>query len=411
MILGCDACQILRSETDKTWCTLFVTKRVQNKRCNLRRKNGAYVPTIKDASLLKNRQGEVIGALEIYRDITELEKKDLTIMSLTNTLHEDSGFHGIVGESPSMIKTFQLIEKAGQSEANILIGGESGTGKELVAKALHETGRRKSGPFVKINCSALNESIIESELFGHCKGAFTGAHQHKKGLFEAADGGDIFLDEISEIPLHTQAKLLRVVETKQMERVGDTASIFIDVRIIAASNRNLVELSSNGVFREDLFFRLNVFSIHLPPLRERREDIPLLAFSFLREFRNRFKKNLVQISPQVMESFMRYAWPGNVRELRSVLEYASILTDSKRLEMTHLPNYYQEIALVSEDDQGHDPEADKEAAEKKTLIEALKKTGGNQTRAAKILNVNRMTVFNRMRKYGISSKKVFQINP
>ena len=227
--------------------------------------------------MLRDEGGNVIGAVETITDLSELDRLDQEVVHLTRQLGEDFGFHGIIGESPAMKKVFDLLQRAATSEAPMIIYGESGTGKELVARAVHELGSRKNRPFVQLNCAALNESLLESELFGHTKGSFTGAYRHKVGRFEAADGGDLFLDEIGDIPLSVQVKLLRVLESKQFERVGDHRPIRVDVRFITATNKDLSALIEEKKFRDDLFFRINVIPIHLPPLRRRREDIPLLV--------------------------------------------------------------------------------------------------------------------------------------
>jgi transcriptional regulator with GAF, ATPase, and Fis domain len=306
-----------------------------------------------------------------------------------------------------MQRIYQIIEKIARSDATVLISGESGTGKELVADAIHKLGKRNNGPFVKINCAALNELLIESELFGHRKGAFTGAYQHRRGLFEIASGGDIFLDEIGEIPLSTQAKLLRVLETKQFIRLGGNRTISVDTRIITATNRNLAERVSLGLFREDLFYRINIFPIHLPPLRERVDDIALLVNAFFNEQRSNSPKNITGVSPEVMERFLSYGWPGIIRELKGALEYAFLVAESGMVEIQHLPAQLQATPKTSMPApariDGHGTYA-VEPEEKLRLIGALRQTGGNQSRAAAILGVHRMTVFNRMRKYGIQLK-------
>jgi two-component system response regulator HydG len=405
-ILDCDACDQLRSETEEKWCRLFVRKRVRNKRCTMTKKSGDYLNAVKYASVLKDGQGKVIGALEIYTDTTELDSKDAKIRELLRLLNKDTGFHDMVGHNQSMQSIYQVIEKVARRDATVLIGGESGTGKELVANAIHELGKRSNGPFVKINCAALNESLIESELFGHRKGAFTGAYRHRKGLFETAAGGDIFLDEIGDIPLTTQAKLLRILETKQFVHIGGNRPINVDVRIITATNRNLADRVSRGLFREDLFYRINIFPVHLPPLRERKDDIALLVNAFIHEFQSETQKRITGVSPAVMDIFMRYHWPGNIRELKSALEYAFLVAESGLLDIHHLPSQLQsaletETALPSI---SADPGTAVRLEEKAQLIEALRKAGGNQSRAAGILGVHRMTVFNRMRKYGITLK-------
>ena len=405
-ILDCDACDRLRSATEEQWCRLFVSKRVHNKRCIMTKKGGVYLNAVKEASVLKDERGEVVGALEIYTDISELDRKDAKIRELLRLLYKDTGFHGMVGHNRSMQGIYQVIEKVAGSDSTVLISGESGTGKELVANAIHELGKRNNGPFVKINCAALNELIIESELFGHRKGAFTGAYRHRKGLFETAGGGDIFLDEIGDIPLTTQAKLLRVLETKQFIRIGGNRPIDVDIRIITATNRNLAERVTRGLFREDLFYRINIFPVHLPPLRERKDDIALLVNAFIHELQSDTQKRITGVSPEVMDIFMRHHWPGNIRELKSALEYAFLVAESGLIEIQHLPSQLRSALKTETAPPGIS--ADSSAAvgleEKAQLIEALRKAGGNQSRAAGILGVHRMTVFNRMRKYGITLK-------
>ena len=340
-ILDCDACDQLRSATEEKWCRLFVRKRVSNKRCTMTKKGGAYLNAVKEAFVLKDERGKVIGALEIYTDTTELDAKDAKIRELLRLLHKDTGFQDMVGHNQSMQKIYQIIEKVARRDGTVLISGESGTGKELVADAIHELGKRSNGPFVKINCAALNELLIESELFGHHKGAFTGAYRHRKGLFETASGGDIFLDEIGDIPLTTQAKLLRVLETKQFVRIGGSRPINVDIRIITATNRNLAERVSEGLFREDLFYRINIFPVNLPPLRERKDDIALLVNAFIHELQSDTQKRITGVSPEVMDIFMRYHWPGNIRELKSALEYAFLVAESGLVEIQHLPSQLQ----------------------------------------------------------------------
>ena len=405
-ILDCDACDQLRSATEEKWCRLFVRKRVSNKRCTMTKKGGAYLNAVKEAFVLKDERGKVIGALEIYTDTTELDAKDAKIRELLRLLHKDTGFQDMVGHNQSMQKIYQIIEKVARRDGTVLISGESGTGKELVADAIHELGKRSNGPFVKINCAALNELLIESELFGHRKGAFTGAYRHRKGLFETASGGDIFLDEIGDIPLTTQAKLLRVLETKQFVRIGGSRPINVDIRIITATNRNLAERVSEGLFREDLFYRINIFPVHLPPLRERKDDIALLVNAFIHELQSDTQKRITGVSPEVMDIFMRYHWPGNIRELKSALEYTFLVAESGLVEVQHLPSQLQSALKTETAPQS--VSADSSSAvgpeEKAQLIEALRKADGNQSRAAGILGVHRMTVFNRMRKYGITLK-------
>ncbi|MFH2091285.1 MAG: sigma-54 dependent transcriptional regulator, partial [Pseudomonadota bacterium] len=270
-------------------------------------------------------------------------------------------------------------------------------------------GSRKSGPFIQLNCAALNESVLESELFGHAKGAFTGAYNNRIGRFEAANQGDFFLDEIGDIPMSIQTKLLRVLESGRFERVGDISPVNVDVRIITATNKDLDELIKKGEFREDLFFRINVIPIHLPPLRYRKEDIPLLINSFIRQLNFKTEKAIQGVSHDAMDAIMEYSWPGNIRELKNAMEYSFVTADGPTLKLAHLP---QKISVQHNAGSSLASTLIQESSisnEKSELIQALKKTRGNQTKAAQILNINRVTVWNRMNKYGIDLKKVLSV--
>ncbi|NQT68135.1 MAG: sigma 54-interacting transcriptional regulator [Desulfobacteraceae bacterium] len=402
--LKCDACEIELKRKDGGWCTLFDNEDGIKRRCLIMKKDGTYLPIIKNASLLKNDKGVLLGAVETFMDISELDRLDHEIDVLSRQIDIEGGFHGIIGKAPIIQKVFDVVQKAAQSDAPVLISGESGTGKELVARAIHLLGRRKDGPFVQLNCAALNEALLESELFGHIKGAFTGAIRHRLGRFEAAHGGDIFLDEIGDVPLPVQVKLLRVLETKQFERVGDHQSISVDVRIITATNQNLEELIARKEFREDLFFRINVIPIYIPPLRSRKEDIPLLVNAFIRRLQTRTGKNITGLAPQAMEQFMAYQWPGNIRELKSALEYAFVIAERGLIGPDHLPLQIAENKGAKEVNSqlfNH-----KDMVEKNELIKALRQSRGNQSQASRILGINRVTVWNRMKKYGIDLKKV-----
>ena len=398
-LLHCDACETTLRKSGASWCSLFEKGQVVKKRCAIIKKDGSCLTVLKNASLLKDDTGLPLGAVETLTDLSEVERLDQEVHHLSHQLEIKNGFHGIVGNSPPMQKVYQVVQKAAMSDAPVIIYGESGTGKELVARAIHLMGRRKEAPFVQLNCAALNEALLESELFGHIKGAFTGAYRHRIGRFEAAHEGDLFLDEIADIPLATQVKLLRVLETKQFERVGDHRPISVNVRIITATNKDLQEMIDSKRFREDLFFRINVIPIHLPPLRDRPEDVPLLVAAFTERLRAQTGKNITGLLPQAMERFMSYSWPGNVRELKSALEYAFVIAEKGTIGLEHLPH-----PLLSEP--GRSPSRPKESQEKVALIEALRKSNGNQSEAARTLGVNRVTVWNRMKKHGIDLRKV-----
>lgn len=406
-LLHCDNCEKLRTDSeDGNWCALFDVSSLDQRRCRcgIIRKDGTCMPSLKNASVLKDNEGNLLGAVETITDLSEMERLDQEVKVLTLRLQAKSGFAGIVGESGAMQKVFDVVRKSALSDAPVIIYGESGTGKELVARAIHDLGLRSEGPFIQLNCAALNESLLESELFGHIKGAFTGAYRHKIGRFEAADGGDIFLDEIGDVPLAIQVKLLRVLETKQFERVGDHRAFSVDVRIITATNRDLGELMAQKKFREDLFFRINVIPIRIPPLRERVEDIPLLIQYFIDGLRTKTGKPINGVTRSVMEHFMAYSWPGNVRELKSAVEYAFVVAESGLIGRNHLPpKIFHSEGAVFMDLHSAGPGS---VGEKKALIEALRQSGGNQSKAARMLGINRVTVWNRMKKYGIDLKKI-----
>lgn len=404
-LLECNACELIINDKRARWCKLFEPNRedVRRCRCEIVRKDGTRLTALKNASVLYDEDGHQLGAVETLTDISEIDRLDRKVELLTQQLDVNDGYCGLIGISSEMKKVFGIIEKAAMSDAPVIIVGESGTGKELVARAIHERGLRKEGPYVQVNCAALNESLLESELFGHVKGSFTGAFRDRKGRFESAHGGDLFLDEIGDIPLSIQIKLLRVLETKQFEHVGDDRSISVDVRIITATNKNLIELISQNGFREDLYFRINVLPIHLPPLRKRREDIPLLVETFMRRLNTKTRKNISGIRREAMNALVEYHWPGNVRELKSIMHYAFTIAESGPIDCDHLPPQLMEH--VPSNYPGASGLNVKANREKQALLEALQEAGGNQTRAAKILGVNRVTVWNRIRKYGIEIKR------
>jgi two-component system response regulator AtoC len=305
----------------------------------------------------------------------------------------------IVGESTAMKKVFSLVERISASDSTVLILGESGTGKELVATALHYQSHRKGKPLIKVNCAALPEGLIESELFGHEKGAFTGAMRRKPGRFELADEGTIFLDEIGDVPLSTQSKILRVIQERQFERIGGTATLTVDVRILAATNRNLEEEVRAGRFREDLFYRLNVIPLLLPPLRERREDIPGLIEFLMDKYRKKLSKN-VRLSGETVEALLAYDYPGNVRELENAIERCVTLSGSDVIGKEELPDTVAIPQQAADRLLLSDVAAD---AEKNHILEVLKTTRGGKTSAAKILGISRKTLWEKMNAYGIKS--------
>ncbi|NLW25669.1 MAG: sigma 54-interacting transcriptional regulator [Clostridia bacterium] len=351
-------------------------------------KRGEPIPVEVTVLPLFDKQKKIIGALEIFSDLREIQK-------LQRELRGRYCFHNFIGKNHKILEIYEMIEAVAPYKTSVLIVGESGTGKELVAKAIHYLSDRKYKPFIKVNCAALTPSLLESEFFGHEKGAFTGAQFTHKGRFELADKGTIFLDEIGEIPINLQAKLLRVLQEGEFERVGGKETLKTDVRVIAATNRNLIEEINNGNFRQDLFYRLNVFPIKIPPLRERKDDIPLLIDYFISKFNSAFNQSKKGVSDEALEFLLRYNYPGNVRELENAIEYAFIKGKSEFILLEDLPenmnmsnniSYFEKLADV----------------EKYHIQQILKKYGGNKQKTAKALGITRKTLYDKIEKYNIS---------
>ncbi len=309
-------------------------------------------------------------------------------------------FELVIGQSPAMQKVLDIVRRVAPTESTVLITGESGTGKELIAREIHRHSSRRRAPFVVVDCGALVETLFESELFGHVKGSFTGAYETKHGRFEVADGGTIFFDEISNISPNIQAKLLRVIQEREITRIGSNRPIKVDVRILAATNENLADLVKKGKFREDLFYRLNVVPLHLPPLRERKEDIPLLAQHFLQKYNRRAKKNIKGITSRALKSLMEYDWPGNVRELENTIERAVVLARGDMIDLEDLiphgisaqPSYFSPWMP---------PFRPLAEIEKEYIKAVLKEHKGNKSTAAKILGIDRKTLWAKIKKYKI----------
>jgi len=336
-------------------------------------------------------------ALKEYQLAQELKR-------LRSEVRERYSFGNIVGRSKKMLAIFDLVGRVAASNSTVLIQGESGTGKELIARAIHYNSLRKDKPFVAIDCSILPETLLESELFGHVRGAFTGAMKAKKGLFEEANGGTIFLDEIGNISLPIQAKLLRVLQEREIKPLGSTDTIKVDVRIIAATNTDLKELVASGAFREDLYYRIAVIPIVLPPLRERKEDIPLLVDCFLEKFSKENNKPLKRITPKALALLTEYDWPGNVRELENIIERAVLVSDSEEIDESCFPS---EIRRLGDESVSLNISLKGEVNKVKgsVEIEAIKKAlalcGGNKTLAAKKLGISRSSLYNKLKEYGI----------
>ncbi|MFM1768928.1 MAG: Transcriptional regulatory protein ZraR [Verrucomicrobiota bacterium] len=332
----------------------------------------------------------------------ELESENVALRQQLDTRF---GLENIIGKSPVMKEVFETVKQVAPAPSTpVLILGESGTGKELIAKAIHQLSPRARRPLVTVHCAALAASLLESELFGHEKGAFTGAHERRIGRFEEANGGTLFLDEIGEIDPVIQVKLLRFLGERTFERVGSNKTLRADVRLIAATNRNLAEMVRAGRFREDLFFRLRVLELHLPALRERREDIPLLAAAFVREFARDNEKPVKEIAPETMEVLMQYSWPGNVRELRAALEGAVVMSRGERLLPRDLPANIRagQAAVPTAAAEAVAPATMKQA-EKDLIIRTLKELGGNRSEAARRMGMSRRTLHRRLHEYGLES--------
>jgi two-component system response regulator HydG len=358
-------------------------------------KNGAYDYLTKPLDF-----DELKMAMERAMDHTRLREEN---RQLRDQLGEKFDRRNIIGRSPAMNKILEIVNQVAPSEATVLISGESGTGKEMIAGAIHYNSPRKNGPYIKINCAAITETLLESELFGHEKGAFTGAHRRKDGRFQQAHNGSIFLDEISEMSLAMQVKLLRVLQEREIIRVGGEETIHVDVRIIAATNKDLLEEVQGGRFREDLFYRLNVVSIHMPSLRERKEDIPLLAQNFLETFRRKNQKEIHGLTPRAMDLLLRYDWPGNVRELMNAVERAVVMSREDILSEDAFSSIRLEkdIHPVDEESQEAAPtEASLEEVEKATILRTLSETKGNKSEAARRLGITRKTLHKKLSKYG-----------
>ncbi len=340
---------------------------------------------------------------EMFKNFTRLKRENLY---LKKELLKKKGFDEIVGKSRVMQDMYEVIKKVADKNVNVLVYGESGTGKELVVRAIHFNSPRYNKPFIKVNCAALPENLLESELFGHERGAFTGATQKRLGRFELADKGTLFLDEISEMSLNNQAKLLRAIQEQEFERVGGNRTIKTDVRIISATNTDLRKAVAEGKFREDLYYRLNVISIRVPSLRERKEDIPLLVDYFINKINKKFGRQIRKLTPVALDALLHHDWPGNVRELKHALERAVILSDGDVISLNDLPNYFQTTMKVDISHKVKTLELVKKTAdflEKQLILETLEKCSWNKTKTAQQLGISRRTLFNKIKKYGIEN--------
>lgn len=359
-------------------------------RCKQKQENDRVV--LLNCSPWKDEQGNFVGAVLVIRDVTRLNELETKLLNR-------NGFQKMIGQSRPMQHIFQMLEQLKDVDTNVLITGESGTGKSMAARALHDSGPRAKKPFVTVNCSTLSETLLESELFGHIKGAYTGAAQDKVGRFELADGGSIFLDEIGDISPKVQLKLLAFLQDHAFERVGDSKPIKVDVRIIAATNQDLEAKVQSREFRQDLYYRLKVVKLNMPPLRERPEDIPLLVEHFRTYFNQKFKKDVQSITSQVIYYFQHYPWPGNVRELMHAMEHAFVLCKGKTIYLECLP---PELIKYSETESAI-PENQNLNSDYQRIFETLEKTGWNKAKAARMLGISRQTLYKKIKNLGLSS--------
>ncbi|MFP4501966.1 MAG: sigma-54 interaction domain-containing protein [Candidatus Hydrogenedentota bacterium] len=365
----------------------------------IRRKNGERIPLAVSARAMTSPQGEHLGAVVTFSDLSELRRLERENRELRDAVRRQM-LDELVGESPAMQEVFRLIDLAAASEETILIHGETGTGKELVARAIHRRSTRRHAPLIAVNCAALSESLLESELFGHVKGAFTGAVRDKEGRFEAADGGTILLDEVGELTPLVQVKLLRVLQEHTIERVGESVSRRVDVRVITATHQNLRELAAEGRFRQDLYYRLHVFPIHVPPLRERPGDIEPLLSHFLARFRERTGKDIHGMTPEALRLVMDHDWPGNVRELENAVAHAFVTCPAGEITPADLPRDLRQNKPGPNRQPAPASPGNRQLS-RPEIEHALHETGWNKAEAARRLGIDRTTLWRRMKSLGI----------
>jgi PAS domain S-box-containing protein len=396
--------EIFRANTCFEACPLKHTaetaETIVNLEVNILNRDNKEIPISISTAVVRDESGNVVGAVETFRDLS-------LIKQLRKEISSNYSFQDILGRSKSMLELFQILPDISQSDATVLLEGESGTGKELFAAAIHNLSSREKKPLIKVNCAALPETLLESELFGYKKGAFTDAKSDKPGRFRQANGGTILLDEIGDMSKGTQVKLLRVLEQKEFEPLGSTKTEKVDVRIIAATNRDLMEMMHRREFREDLFFRINVIRLNIPPLRERREDIPLLIDHFMERINLKQSKQIKKVSPSALKTILDYDFPGNVRELENIIEHAMILTKGIEIQSRHLPAY------LSRDMVEHPPQdavvagrnlAVLEEVERDLIVQALERHGGSTAAAAEELGIHRSTLWRKIKRYGIATR-------
>ncbi len=391
-------------------CGIYKFGKVEPMECTLKHKQGHEVPVIKSARVMKKADGTVIGIVETITDLTELKASRLAAEVAAQRLGEYHKFDNIIGKSHIMQEVFTAIKAAAESETTVLIQGESGTGKEIVAGAIHYNSSRAKKPMVIVNCSALSESLLESELFGHIKGAFTGANYSRTGRFEEADGGTIFLDEIGDISPLIQVKLLRVIQEQEVERVGESKKRKINLRIITATNKDLYQLTREGKFREDLYYRLKVFPLFLPSLRSRKEDIPLLIEHFIDVYNKKTGKKIKGLDKSALRNFLNYHWPGNVRELEHAIEHAFVISTTDTITLSDIPleitqnreqpdSPYERPAIPKNNSIG------KNKLNRDLLLRVLTESDWNKAEVGRRVGLSRASIWKYMKKWDIPTAK------
>jgi PAS domain S-box-containing protein len=405
--IGRECFDVFRANICQTSCalerTILTGKQSIDVPVNIVNSRGERIPISISTAVLRDGKGKMVGGVETFRDLSAIEelKKEIT---------QKYTFEDIISKNHKIQEIFNVLPDIAESESTVLIQGASGSGKELFARAIHNLSFRKDGPYVVVNCAALPDTLLESELFGYVTGAFTDAKKDKPGRFALAEGGTVFLDEVAELPTALQVKLLRVLQEKEFEPLGSTQPVKANVRIIAATNRDLKSLLPKGHFREDLYYRLNVIRIELPPLSERREDIPLLIEHFLRQFNLKKGKNITGVSEDVLDLLMRHDFPGNVRELENIIEHAYVLCRQSRISVEHLPPEFTK-ALERRHPRTKRGENKIRDAEARVIMDTLEKHGGNRSKAATELGMNRTTLWRKMKKHGITDHGAYGGSP
>jgi PAS domain S-box-containing protein len=386
--------EIFRTEVCHKMCALRDTlashKPVENARVTIITHDGREVPISVSTTLLRNKEGSIVGVVEFFRDLSEVEH-------LRRRLEQDRVLESLASSNPQMRRIVEQLPSIAESECSVLVQGASGSGKELVAQAIHNLSPRCYGPYIRLNCAALPATLLESELFGYVKGAFTDAKRDKPGMFSLANGGTLLLDEISEMDVALQVKLLRVLNNGEYQPLGSTKTLRTDARIVTSTNADLQQAIREGTFREDLYFRINVVTVEIPPLRERPEDLPHLVESFLERLREKSHKPIKRVTPEALALLRKYPFPGNVRELGNAIEHAFVMCHGEEIAVEHLPEH---VAKVAQSTEGivYD-----ERSERDVILEALQRHGGSRARAARELGMHRTTLWRKLKTYGIHS--------